>query len=96
MAMSENLTQTRIPGTFDEPNVNVQEAAEEYVTLLTGRMKMQERENVAREKLLEVMRDNDIEECEVAGYSVKRTHTETERIKIKKLVSDNPVEAANA
>lgn len=78
--------QKRIPGTYDEADLAVQGAAEDYVTLLTGRMAMQERENVARTTLIETMHTHDVQECEVNGYRVSLVASEVvEKVRIKKL-----------
>jgi hypothetical protein len=85
------LVQQRIPGTYDPPNPAVQEAAQEYVELLTTRMKTQEAENVARTNLLAVMHDHSISECEVEGYKVTLRSENKEKIVIKKIAERETV-----
>ncbi len=90
------LTQQMIPGTYDPPNPAVQEAAQEYVELLTTRMKTQERENVARATLIERMHEHDVHECHVEGYKVTIKCESKEKIVIKKMESaDAVVESAD-
>ena len=83
--MTEHVKQTRIEGTYDPPVPEVQEAAEEYVDLLYGRMKTQELENQAKEKLIEVMKEYDVEEIELDGYEVRRKHIEQDKVHVKKV-----------
>jgi hypothetical protein len=92
----DKLVQQRIPGTYDPPNPAVQEAAQEYVDLLTTRMVTQKREDVARATLLDRMHEHDVQECEVDGYMVKITSTSKEKITIKKIESaETVVESAD-
>lgn len=92
----DKRVQQLIPGTFDPPNPAVQEAAQEYVELLTTRMKTQERENVARATLIERMHEHDVSECHVEGYKVTIKCESKEKIVIKKMESaDAVVESAD-
>lgn len=77
--------QKRIAGTFDPPVEIVQEVAEKYVELLTTRMQTQEDENAARRKLIEVMVEHDVMECEIDGYNVVRIHLEEDKVRVKKI-----------
>lgn len=88
--MNERLTQTRIEGTYDPPVPEVQEAAEEYVDLLYGRMRTQEMENAARDRLVELMKEYDVKEVELDGYEIKRQHIEQDKVKVKKVKVEEP------
>lgn len=87
----EKLVQQRIPGTFDPPDPAVQEAAQEYVELLTSRMAIEQKERVARATLLERMHEHDVQECELDGYIVKIISTNKEKITVKKTESAEAV-----
>ena len=81
----EPLRQQRIPGTIDVPTEEVLKKGEHYVEMLRTRMSTQEVENVLRSELIELMRGHKIEQFQLDGYEVKLTHSETDKITIKKL-----------
>jgi len=83
------VRQQRIPGSIDVPTENVIRKGEEYVEMLQSRMGAQLDENAFRSELIDLMNDAGLTEFSLDGHTVTLTHSETDKITVKK-VSDNP------
>ena len=68
--------QKRMEGTYDKPVRVVLEKAEEYNKLLRRRMTTQEKENVCRMELIDVMKEHHVETVELDGDIVTLEHIE--------------------
>lgn len=84
-----SVRQQRIAGTIDVPTETVLKKAEEYVGTLQQRMAAQVDENALRGELIELMKEGGLETFELDGHTVTLTHSETDKITVKK-VSDAP------
>ncbi|MEE9185235.1 MAG: hypothetical protein V3U39_12290 [Acidimicrobiia bacterium] len=83
-----NIRQQRIPGSIDVPTDKVLRKAEQYVEILHQRMGAQVDENALRTELIEVMKAATIDVFELDGHTVSLTHSESDKITVKKLSGD--------
>lgn len=79
-----------IPGTFDEASTALSDKAREYVETLQKRMKLQTKEKDLREELIPMFKKEDVEELDVDTHTVSLEHTETDKIHIKAIATDEP------
>ena len=84
MATKREPKQQRIPGTVDKATLAIEAKGEDYCSLLYARMKQQEAENVARAELIKLMTEADVREFSAGGYKIKLTHSEKEKLTVKK------------
>lgn len=84
MAENREPKQQRIPGTVDKATLAIDDAAEHYCKLLYSRMQKQQAENVAREELVALMTEAEVREFVSGGYKITLTHSEKEKLTVKK------------
>ncbi len=82
------IRQQRIPGSIDVPTDKVIRKGEEYVEMLQSRMAAQQDENAFRAELIEMMNEADLTEFTLDGHTVTLTHSECDKITVKKVSGD--------
>ncbi len=79
------IRQQRIPGSIDLPTEKVVRKGEEYILMLESRMAAQQDENAFRAELIELMNEADLKEFALEGHRVTLTHSENDKITVKKI-----------
>jgi hypothetical protein len=70
---------------FPEPGDDVLALAETYVSLYHHRSATQQKEDLARDALITAMNAEGLTELDLDCYELRLKHTESDKIKVKKL-----------